>query len=489
MPRQDLIQIRRGTAAQWTSADPTLADGEFGLETDTNKLKCGDGSTAWTSLDYISGGTDGVYTTTVIIDTTTAFDGSQKGAFNIYRFNKTTAQTVEIDPTDYSTDDVIFIERGELGGTVEITAPSGVTHSGVRDVENRYFINDTNSLVGARKLSTGKMEIFGNLTRGYTGAVTTSSYSGLGEGETGKSVTVLGSGFSDNMVVSVSANATLNSFAVVSALELTLNLDAVGLENDTITVTYDNGDTFVDTDAITIGAAPNAYLTDMVASWQFESNLADYLGVHTLTDAGADIGYSAAKVNNGIDFGGSTSQLTLADTDDFSFIDGGGDLPFTVMFWFKLDTIASRVPLFLNKRDAAANLEWQVNYTDSTDTLAFRLFVDGSNYITHSYSSAGLSTATWYHLAFTYDGSETTGGTTMYLNKVSVGSAVETGTYTGMVNGAGVLGVGAQAWATASTTNRLDGSMDEIHVWKNRELNSTEVGNIYDDEVAGISIL
>lgn len=56
MPRQDLIQVRRGTAAQWTSANPTLDSGEFGFETDTNKLKCGDGSTAWNSLDYISGG-------------------------------------------------------------------------------------------------------------------------------------------------------------------------------------------------------------------------------------------------------------------------------------------------------------------------------------------------------------------------------------------------------------------------------------------------
>jgi hypothetical protein len=46
------IQIRRGTASQWTSANPTLASGEFGLETDTDKVKLGDGETAWTSLAY-----------------------------------------------------------------------------------------------------------------------------------------------------------------------------------------------------------------------------------------------------------------------------------------------------------------------------------------------------------------------------------------------------------------------------------------------------
>ena len=46
------IQIRRGTASQWTTANPTLSAGEFGLETDTDKVKLGDGETVWTSLAY-----------------------------------------------------------------------------------------------------------------------------------------------------------------------------------------------------------------------------------------------------------------------------------------------------------------------------------------------------------------------------------------------------------------------------------------------------
>ncbi|MDP6096372.1 MAG: hypothetical protein QGG67_10370, partial [Gammaproteobacteria bacterium] len=48
------IQMRRGAASQWTSSNPTLAAGEWGLETDTDKYKIGDGSTAWTSLGYSS---------------------------------------------------------------------------------------------------------------------------------------------------------------------------------------------------------------------------------------------------------------------------------------------------------------------------------------------------------------------------------------------------------------------------------------------------
>ena len=50
MPVQ--IQFRRDTAAAWTAANPTLAAGELGLETDTSYYKIGNGSTAWNSLAY-----------------------------------------------------------------------------------------------------------------------------------------------------------------------------------------------------------------------------------------------------------------------------------------------------------------------------------------------------------------------------------------------------------------------------------------------------
>ena len=46
------MQQRRGTAAQWTSANPVLNAGEMGWESDTNKFKMGDGTNHWADLDY-----------------------------------------------------------------------------------------------------------------------------------------------------------------------------------------------------------------------------------------------------------------------------------------------------------------------------------------------------------------------------------------------------------------------------------------------------
>ena len=63
-----IIQIRRDTAANWTAANTILAQGELALETDTLKLKAGDGTTAWTSLAYYTLGTTGFLAANSTID-------------------------------------------------------------------------------------------------------------------------------------------------------------------------------------------------------------------------------------------------------------------------------------------------------------------------------------------------------------------------------------------------------------------------------------
>lgn len=69
------IQLRRGTAANWTSANPTLAAGEVGVETDTGYAKVGNGSTAWTSLGYVDARAAALLTAH-LADTSDAHDAS-----------------------------------------------------------------------------------------------------------------------------------------------------------------------------------------------------------------------------------------------------------------------------------------------------------------------------------------------------------------------------------------------------------------------------
>ena len=77
------IQMRRGTAAQWATANTLLAEGEIGLELDTQKFKMGTGLLAWNDLAYYSAvGVSSVngQTGTVVLDT----DDVAEGAVNKY---------------------------------------------------------------------------------------------------------------------------------------------------------------------------------------------------------------------------------------------------------------------------------------------------------------------------------------------------------------------------------------------------------------------
>ena len=73
------IQLRRDTAANWSTNNPTPSAGEPCFETDTGKLKIGDGITAYNSLPYQGGTSD----TTVTTDTAQTITGKKTFADDI----------------------------------------------------------------------------------------------------------------------------------------------------------------------------------------------------------------------------------------------------------------------------------------------------------------------------------------------------------------------------------------------------------------------
>lgn len=50
-----IITLRKDTAANWTTANTILLAGEIGIETDTNRIKIGNGTSTWNALSYFSG--------------------------------------------------------------------------------------------------------------------------------------------------------------------------------------------------------------------------------------------------------------------------------------------------------------------------------------------------------------------------------------------------------------------------------------------------
>ena len=78
------ILLRRDTSIQWEYNNPVLLAGEAGFETDTGKLKIGDGQTNWTDLDYLNVGL-GEIGQSLIPDADRTYDIGATGPGNRWR--------------------------------------------------------------------------------------------------------------------------------------------------------------------------------------------------------------------------------------------------------------------------------------------------------------------------------------------------------------------------------------------------------------------
>ena len=148
--------IRRDTAANWTSVNPVLKLGEPGIETDTRRIKYGDGSTAWTSLDYASvpmpaGGTIGQVL--------------QKFSNNDFEFtwSSLTAGIVSFTPTGDITSSNVQGAIAELeankiggsGGTTDKTLARWYGTAGFQIQDSGIIVGDDDSLSGVSSISIG----------------------------------------------------------------------------------------------------------------------------------------------------------------------------------------------------------------------------------------------------------------------------------------------------------------------------------------------
>jgi hypothetical protein len=177
----DIIQWRRDTAADWTSVNPTLADGEAGYETDTSKLKIGDGLTVWTSLPYFA-------SVALPIDATDIADGSVTNTeFQYINTLSSNAQT-QLDNKQPLDSTLTALAAYNTNGLLTQTAPDTFTGRTATGTTNRLSVTNGDGVSGnptfdisSSYVGQSSITTLGTITTGtWNGSVLGSAYGGTG---------------------------------------------------------------------------------------------------------------------------------------------------------------------------------------------------------------------------------------------------------------------------------------------------------------------
>lgn len=212
-------------------------------------------------------------------------------------------------------------------------------------------------------------------------------------------------------------------------------------------------------------------LTDnLISYWKLDEssgNASDSVGSNTLTNNGT-LAYSAALINNGADFGTTNTTKSLSRTDSLGLTSSSS---FSFSGWGKLSTAPSssfNSPLYVKDSSATGWIS-RIFYGDSagTKTLYFQRLTNAA--LTYSTT---LTTGTWYHFVYTFDGTNMNG----YLNgSLVVGPSNQSGSVATNGNAA-VFALGQER--IIADGGLWNGQMDECGVW-DRALSSTEVSQLY----------
>tara|TARA_Y100001937_G_scaffold125538_1_gene192583 strand:- start:63 stop:1361 length:1299 start_codon:yes stop_codon:yes gene_type:complete len=261
------IQLRRDTAADWASNNPTLSAGEFGWESDTNRFKIGTGSAAWNSLEYADTlktlGDLGITGSTISApsngDLTLTTSGSGKvnisGAYTLPSSDGSASQVLQTNGAgvlsfgSVSVGDFSFVgSTMSSPSNADITLSPGGTGNVVAGALT--FNGTTISAADSSKITIAEpLDITGTTT--ITGATTLSTSLTLASGAT---VTGIADedNFSSNSATQLATQQSIkayvdNEIANVSVGDLTFTGSTIGApSNADLTLTSSNGNVVIE---------------------------------------------------------------------------------------------------------------------------------------------------------------------------------------------------------------------------------------------------
>ena len=225
------------------------------------------------------------------------------------------------------------------------------------------------------------------------------------------------------------------------------------------------------------------YLSNLIAYYPFDANANDFSGLGNNGTITGSPTYPLGKVGNAIDFNTSNALIysTIADSDDFSFTNNTVDLPFSISVWVYVSQFSATYNTILSKRFGANEYEFRIQ---PSGNIQFIKFSNSSGSILQTVQGGAVLLNTWYNIVVTNLSSNPV-NFKMYVNGSLVGTGGNSGAYTRMINTTSVTRVNA----SVSSLLKHRGLLDEMYIWKNREMSAIEALDIYNKGIAGIALI
>lgn len=214
-------------------------------------------------------------------------------------------------------------------------------------------------------------------------------------------------------------------------------------------------------------------LTDQLVAYykldESSGNATDSVGGFTLTNTNT-VGYGAALINNGADFGAGNTNKRLQVANDLG-TDGGN---ISVNIWVKMKAeIASGTQVFFLHGGGTSHVNDMVAYDYNGGTRQLTLNRQRQNTSNNTASGgATLGTANFHMITYTYDG--TTAKLYLDGNSTPIASLVTSGS--GASAGGDQFFIGHDNGEWLNTYSSI--MADECGVWT-RDLSTAEISSLY----------
>ena len=185
--------------------------------------------------------------------------------------------------------------------------------------------------------------------------------------------------------------------------------------------------------------------------------------------------------NNALTFDGTNDVVTLQNESNFDFETTD---PFTIEAWVRTSTILTKI-IASKRLDAGGTYPGYVFWTSNNGisviiegTGGNRIYAQASNDGTNVIS---ISTNTWTHLAFSYDGSGSASGVKIFIDGVeTLDNRIQSDNLSGSMLNDEPFEIGYQ---TATSTGWV-GEIDEVRVWDFAR-NPSDIAANYNNELSG----